>query len=174
MFDFKISDTGDLVLDETENIAKAKIKFGLSEYPVLNINFIQNKTSKKIDENPLRMKAMFSVNQKGKTENCQTVLDEDELIQRIMILLRTEYGSIPRDKKFGSYINTERHEDITDDGVLERIKSLVEEELTDILDNPTVVVKRVITDEIFGSQNINIYIYNNKLNPICDFKLEEL
>ena len=173
MFDFKISNTGDLVLDNAENIAKTKIRFGISDYPVLNINFMTNKISEKKEENPEILKIAFSVNKTSKKTAPGSVYDTDELRQRIMILLRTEYGSIPVDQEFGSYINTMRHEDITNDGVLNRIRNIVEEEIAGILDNPSVEVRRVITNEIFGSQNINVYIFDNN-KPVYEFTMEEL
>ena len=65
-----------------------------------------------------------------------------------------------------------KHKDITSEAVLSEVHDAVLEQVEDILDNPSVTIKKEhINGNPFSWQNLNVYIYDNN-KEIYNFPLE--
>lgn len=167
MIDFALNNKGDIVLERKNYIPKFKISFRQSMFPIFNLKFMQTSEYVRNDN-----KYNFCI--KFKTSNNRddgsdiinkSVLDKEELKQRIRILLRTEQNELLNKEDFGSKVYIYKHLDILADSTLQGIKQTILNELSNIIDTQTnildVEVIPKIADGPFYCQNVNIYIYLN-------------
>lgn len=176
MIDFTLNNKGDIILERKDYIPKLKISFRRSLFPIFNLKFLQASevVSNHYNYN-LCVKFKVSNNRDdGNDVVNKSVIDKEELKQRIRILLRTEQNELLNKEDFGSKVYTYKHLDILADSTLQGIKRTVLNELSNIIDTETntldVEVIPKMTDGPFYCQNVNIYIYlNNEL--LFDFIL---
>lgn len=160
--DFMIDDRGDFLLSTSPTYQRLKLSWVNSNYPVLKLDFEQGQpcAERKIHK---RLRIDFIADQDSKVMNQKftTVNGIEELRQRIMIRLRTERGEMGLFKELGSYLVTQRHEDIMSDNVKAFVENIVYAEIADILQNPRVVAIPKKKDGPFFCQNMNVYIYDD-------------
>ena len=179
MIDLKIDTRGDIILDKAPNNPRVKISFGISPYPIFKVIFRQQKEYdtdadiyKPDSSNRIKIKfktvAMPTGNQVG-----ISCYDEEEIKQRIRILLRTNFGEISSKEDFGTLLNNYRHKDLTQKAIRTTIEEQVEADLVNILDNPSVMARHERVNSQFYYQNLTLYIYNND-QPVCDLTLEDI
>ena len=86
----------------------------------------------------------------------------EEIKQRLVIRLRTEFGELNLKPELGSYLVTQRHEDIISTQTRNTVYQIVYAEVQDLLDDPKVIVtskKKIGTP--FYCQNLNVYVYDD-------------
>lgn len=170
MIDFSIDNNGDITLERKDYIPKFKISFRRSSFPIFNLKFLQaSEVSSNHSNYDLCVKfKVFNDRDDGNDVVNKSVIDKEELKQRIRILLRTEQNELLNKEDFGSKVYTYKHSDILADSTLQGIKQTVLNELNNIIDTETnvldVEVIPKMADGPFYCQNVNIYIYlNNEL-----------
>jgi len=161
--DLMVDDRGDFFLGNMEQYPRLVIDWVDSTQPTLRIDFEQGE--EQIDMEPKKNQFCidFVTAQVDRSLNAKApaVTDIQEIRQRIMIRLRTERGEMKLKPNFGSYLVTQRHEDIMSDQVQSMVKTIVMAEVSDILDSPNVVVKPKKKTGPFYCQNLNVYVYDN-------------
>lgn len=166
MIDFKINNAGDLILDRNTKYTPFSISFYQSTYPGFTIDFVYNKNKssapKELSEVILpTFELSFETTNAVEEIKTNSVFQEDEFRQRILLALRTEYGDLKNNKEFGSLIHTMYHERITDEAVLTNIENIVYDTVSKLIKNPRVIVERKQTEHFFFCQNVLISIYDS-------------
>lgn len=165
IIDFLINNQGDLIFDKYRSLSKFKIFFRQSKYPIFRIKFLQE-TDYIHSANSNNFKIRFKTTDLLSNENIinSVIHNIEELKQRIMILLRTEYQELGNNL-IGSKLYTYKHQDILSESVQNNIIDTVTKEINSIVDSNTVVKVTVSPKKIDGPfycQNLNIYIYLNE------------
>ena len=173
IIDLLINNQGDLILDKYRPLSKFKISFRQSKYPIFKIDFFQNTDYIRTDNSSFKIQ--FKTTNLVAHEDIMnpTIHDIEELKQRIMILLRTEYKELNNNNLIGSKLYTYKHEDILSESVKNGIIDTITEELKTIVDNDTIIkvtVSPELIDGPFYCQNLNIYIFLND-NLVYNFNL---
>lgn len=160
--DFKIDDRGDFIVSVPPLYQRLKLSWVNSNYPVLRLNFEQQQSysTRRMSD---KLKVDFITDQASKTMNGKFVVvtGKDELRQRIIIRLKTERGEMNLFKNLGSYLVTQRHEDIMSEETKTLVENIVLAEVADILENPKVIAVPKHTTGPFFCQNMNVYIYED-------------
>lgn len=160
--DFKIDDRGDFIVSVPPLYQRLKLSWVNSNYPVLRLNFEQgqNYSTRRMSD---KLKVNFITDQASKTMNGNFVVvtGKDELRQRIIIRLKTERGEMNLFKNLGSYLVTQRHEDIMSEETKTLVENIVLAEVADILENPKIIAVPKHTTGPFFCQNMNVYIYED-------------
>ena len=88
------------------------------------------------------------------------IKNKAELVQEILIRLKTELGEFEFIPSLGSQIVLERHEDIQSTVVLEQIKQYVEEAISDLIfeEEPIITVERIDDESRFRYETLRISI----------------
>lgn len=160
--DFMIDDRGDFVLSTAPTYPKLKLSWINSNYPVLRLSFEQaQKCSERKQLGRLRIDFVTDRGSRVLNRRFSTVSGIDELRQRIMIRLRTERGEMDLFKNFGSYLVTQRHEDIMSDITKTSVENIVYAEVADLLTRPKVIAVPKHKTGPFFCQNMNVYIYDD-------------
>ena len=169
MIDFKINNNGELIFNEPEPFSKFKIDFRLSKYPIFNIQFFQEKEYIRTKyDNVFKITFNTNINLKDINDsNNKNVLDLEELKQRIMIHLRTEYNELLSSNLIGSNVYKYKHEDLLAETTINGITDTVTNELKTLFEDLKdkeieVKVYPYKIDSPFYCQNLNIEIYINK------------
>ena len=160
--DLKVDNRGDFILSSIEEYPRLRIDWIDSSYKVLRIDFEQGEECKR----PIRgerlqidfrtNKDTFMLNKKA-----LSLTDKEELRQRIMIKLRTELGEMSLKPEFGTYLNTQKHEDINSAVTQQMVQNIVYGAVYDMLENPSVRAIPKRKDGPFYCQNMNVYIYED-------------
>lgn len=160
--DFAIDDRGDFIVSAPPRYQRLKLSWINSNYPVLRLNFEQGQRYGKT-KTTNELKVSFITDQASKTMNSNFVVvtGKDELRQRIIIRLKTERGEMNLFKNLGSYLVTQRHEDIMSEETKMLVENIVLAEVSDILQNPKVIAVPKHTTGPFFCQNMNVYIYED-------------
>ena len=159
--DLKLDNRGDFILSTPKHHDKLRIDWIDSDYPVLRIDFEQGQEVKTRISKTSRIRIDFLTDKQDRVNDrrFETVSDKEELRQRIMILLRTERGEISCCPNVGSYLITQRHEDINSEDVQTMVENIVYSEVMNILENPTVRAVPKKKSGPFFCQNMNVYVY---------------
>lgn len=163
--DFLVNNQGDFVLSNIEQYPRLRIDWVDATQPVLRIDFEQGEEYSSFSQNNKQLRIDFITDRDNRTLDAKaaTVTDIYELRQRIMLKLRTELGEMKLKPNFGSYIVTQRHEDIMSESVQSMVQSIVLAEVKNMLNNPRVtVVPKKKTGTPFYCQNMNVYIYEDE------------
>lgn len=177
IIDFKITNSGDLILTNHKNEEPFRIDFFIDSFPIFNINFLQGEenTSKNVIPNNcfnLKFKVKNELVGYEKAKKAKIVRNLEEIKQRILIKLRTEYGDLSYNKTFGTTLWQIKHLDIRNKDTISKLQKIVEDAIFPILSEPKVVLKKSKYDGVFFCQNINIYIYNYD-ELVYNFSLQE-
>lgn len=160
--DFKISNSGDLVLEEKTRSKQLELMFRVSEVPGLEISFHILNEKAPIENKGLKL--TFDVMKDSDlSQNAKVIRDIEEKIQLIKIALMTELGELVNKPGLGSLLKLYKHKDIHSTSNLNNIETTVMNVVQKILDDPTV---KVIPQNGAGNlyfHNVSIYIYENKV-----------
>ena len=167
--DFKIDNRGDFILSSSKNYPKLRLDFINSTYKTLKITFEQGQfipelydyDNKYNDGKRLNIEFYTDRDKAKVNRKVSTIFDKDEIKQRIIIALRTEYGEVPFMNNLGSYLVTQRHEDINSEKVHNNVRAIVLNAIGNKLENPEVRVVPKRKDGPFFCSNLNIYVYEN-------------
>lgn len=175
MIDLKINDKGDLVIKDKEYVSSFKINFFAVGEPVMKINFItadntQDFECEKHSQSKFRIR--FRTNQKDLSGGklAKATNGKELLRQLIMTRLRTEQGDCCLMKEFGSKVHLAKHKDIMSDSVRSQLENNILSKISDLLENPEVVIAAEESDDFFYCQNLNVYIYDGE-ELIYEFQL---
>lgn len=162
MIDFKINNSGDLVLRNNADYPKFKLNFSVSKHPAMCISFNTVNSIYEEDEiAPKSMEIRFETDTYSSNGvSNSSVNDIDQIKQLIMLRARTEYGDLAN-IPFGSNMYLMKHLDIRSKEVHNNIQKIIYDIVKDLLDNPSVIVKVEKSNSYFYCQNINIYIYED-------------
>ena len=172
MIDFSINNQGDLYLANFDNLSKFKFRvlFHVSKYPVFKLSFLQGKENNlEYSNSAFTLKFRTSNQIINKDLTNKAVISDEEIRQRIKILLRTEKDELLNKEGFGSQVYLYKHEDLLADSTIQGIQDTIEDELKNILDlsgDNKLEVKAIPkkANGAFYCQNINVYIiYNDEL-----------
>ena len=167
--DFEIDNRGDFILSSLKKYPRLRLDFINSTYKTLRIDFEQNRKSPSLFKyedkynNGKRLNIEFYTDKDKASVNrkLSTVIDKDEIRQRIIIALRTEYGEAKVNDELGSYLVTQRHEDITSEDVHNNVRNIVLNAIGSYLNNPDVIVVPKRINGPFYCSNLNIYVYED-------------
>lgn len=170
MFDFELTNSGDLKLCPHNITPVFCISWHTAKYPVMNIQFTtRNNFNVSRRENTFEM----SFNTKLKHYSRKTLSnlhDIDSLKQNLVIKLRTEFGSSFK-KDLGTKLVQAKHLNINDADVINWIRETVLNDISDIVENPEVeVIAEKNPKSNFYCQNVNVYIYQDG-RLLYDFSL---
>lgn len=159
--DFKIGNTGDLVLENKARSSQLEVTFRVSKHPGLEVSFHILNEKKPIKNKGLKF--TFDVTKDSDlSQNAKVIRDIEEKIQLIRITLMTELGELVNKPGLGSLLKLYKHKDIHSEENLNEIKSTVLKCIEGILDEPSV---KAIPQNGAGNlyfHNVSIYIYENK------------
>lgn len=149
------------MLANSKKYPRMRLDFFASQFPVMRISFLQGNESKRIKPTGTQCAIRFKTNTNSYTSGTTSsvLTGTDELRQRIMIALRTEYGDVATKPEFGSEIFRVRHLDINSSEVQHQLENAILNELDDILEEPGVTLKVEYGDGDFFCQNINAYVF---------------
>lgn len=161
--DFQLNNQGDFVLSNMRQYERLRIDWVDNNAP-LRIDFEQGEEQVPYEMNDKQMCINFMTEQGEKTLNAKgsSVHDIEEIKQRLIIKLRTELGEMRLKPEIGSYLVTQRHEDIMSQQTRTNVYQIVYAELGDLVENPKVIVtpkKKIGTP--FYCQNLNVYVYDD-------------
>lgn len=159
--DFKISNTGDLVLEDKARSKQLEVTFRVSEFPGLEVSFHVLNEKEPVENKGLKF--TFDVTKDSDlSQNVKVIRDVEEKIQLIRIALMTELGELVNKPGLGSLLKLYKHKDIHSETNLSDIKTTVLKCVQGILDEPSV---KVIPQNGAGNlyfHNVSIYIYESK------------
>ena len=163
MIDFKINNKGDLILSKQEEFPRMKIQWMNASFPVFRVQFFQGEEFPQMKHKD-GFKLTFHtsnalINGKSKTNVVKGI---EELKQRILVFLRTEYGEMLTKQDFGSQVSIMKHKTITDPSVLSTIEEIIKSELSDAVHDLNVEVAAASYEGPFYCQNVNVYIWQGK------------
>lgn len=160
--DLKIDNRGDFILSSITEYPRLRIDWMDSENKVLRIDFEQGEEQ---SYTPLgdKLSIRFRTKQNDLLLNKKalTLTDKEELRQRIMIKLRTEFGEMSLKPEFGTYLTTQKHEDINSAVTQQMVQNIVYGAVYGMLENPSVRAIPKRKDGPFYCQNMNVYIYED-------------
>ena len=171
MVDLKITNSGDISIAKKEDLPTFHLFWRNHSLPSFKLRWKQGRSQSTKEPHSFSLK--FFTGRAVKKNTAKALYDNDEIKQRIIMQLKTEYGSVERNKELGSYLFKLKHEDLTTDYVRSELKAIVEDVVRDYLDSPTVEVKHAYGQGPFYCQNLNVYIYNNN-KPFFEFASEEI
>ncbi len=167
MLDIAIDNRGDIISKTPQQFPTIKLKWKMTGESTFRILFKTHGDKKKAEG--------FNISFRTSNDSIQTktasVWGEDELKQRILILLRTQLGDIETQPDYGTELVNQKHLDITDQRVLQKVHDIVFNAVSPLLDDPRIYVQKKITEGPFYCQNIDIYIYDGK-KEIYNFEME--
>lgn len=170
MIDIAINNSGDLVSQRPIKASRLKLFWNTSANESLRLVFRMGRNWEDVPSLG-SLKLEFNTGKDITSPSCPAVHDEEELRQRIIVLLRTELGDLAMDPSYGTSLIQQKHKDITSSIVQAQVHDIVYNAVEDLLDDPSVVVKRMKNETKFSCQNLNIYIYDGK-KEIYEFELE--
>lgn len=163
MIDLKIDNKGDLKLETQQRYPRFTLSFRHADYPIFSLKFMQGQTYEEVKRPDDSFTIKFRVDDKrGLLEDAKTipaVTDMDELKQRVIMRMRTEYGETHLAPQLGSNLAKLKHKNLTDEHVRKEIINQIAEELGDIVENPQIEISHESYDGPFYSQNLTIRIY---------------
>lgn len=139
----------------------------MAHYPIFNLQLVQQREYiRKPQAADFKIK-FVTTNQSTFKQivNSNSVIDTDELRQRVRMILRTEYGELAEKLDFGSEVYKYKHLDLFAEETLEGVKQAVVDAITPIIDEDDNLEVDVIPKKgggPFYCQNVNIYIYINE------------
>lgn len=172
MLDLQIDNRGDLVSTDPLDYPKLNIRWVAAKNPILKILFRTGLNKEDYSAPKDSFKLMFYTSKPEPLKEFNTINSTEELKQRVKVLLRTELGDIQDSSTYGTSLIADKHLDITSAAVVNSVQSIVLEAVTDLLDEPSVVVERAFSSSgPFYCQNLNVYIYDG-VDEIYEFELE--
>ena len=167
--DFQINNRGDFILSSSKTYPRLRLDFVDSTYKVLRIDFEQGQEHPELfniedrykDGKRLNIEFYTNKDEAKVDRKLNTIFDKDELRQRIVVALRTELNEVSFMEDFGSYLVTQRHEDITDEKVHNNVRAIVLGIIGNKLNNPDVRVVPKRINGPFYCSNLNVYVYED-------------
>ena len=138
MFDFKLTERGDLMLVESSAIdTKVKIDFMLSKSQPVRIDFYLDNF---IEQDAKGAKLQFEINGKNEKYHCRTIEGTAAVQQACILRLKTELGDMKNNESIGSTLESIRHQPIHDTLVQNNINTIAKQAISDILPNAKITV----------------------------------
>lgn len=169
MIDFKLDDKGDLVIDSPEEYNRFKINFVTGEFPKFRIVFKGEAEEKIAPESVFCMRFYTDENEREHAKILETVKEDEEKAQSIVIRLKTELNELNSFYyDFGSELVDFRHLDLLNDTYWSKIEEKVKTAIQDIIpyDESLVTINRVYEDGNFKIETLCITIEGNSTNQI--------
>lgn len=162
MFDFAITEKGDLVFEDQPKTNKLKIDFAISNHQAIKINFFVSPVSQVIPVNN-NFKISFKTKKAiaAAKHKVSAVEGKDYVAQQIAIKTKTEITDLANRKEIGSRLSTMRHCNINSPSNLSKIQDIVYDSIKDILPYAEIVAKNETGIGPFSYQNITVHIFNN-------------
>lgn len=172
MFDFAITNTGDLIFAQSQNNNKElKLSFNINRLKGLRLSFnvdecypgfieYKNETSFPIDsKNGLILS--FDIKMPSNNKKAILVQGNEALYQYIKVIMRTAVNELTMNKPFGSKLELFKHGDLNDKSLLNIISNSIKTTLSNIISDVRVDAKPLIDKNKGYEQCLNIYIYNS-------------
>lgn len=168
MFDFKLTDRGDIMLVESSSMGnKIKIDFMLSKSKPIRLDFYLDNFSEKKHEG---IQVKFDINGTTEKYHCKTISGTAAVQQACVFRLKTELGDMKNNESIGSTLETMRHKPIYDTIVQNNINSIAKKAIYDILPNAKITVEPYIEKgNNRYEQMARIFVYDEEL-MIADYK----
>ena len=164
MIDLKINNAGDLVASRHDPLCSLKLSWKNTDNPAVKLSFMTGPSQSY--ENPSDNVApplMFFIdtNRASRKHSIDSCGGDEELQQRVLLLIRA-----------ASRVVRAKHLDVTSEAVLNEVRDAVLEQVSFVLDDPSVIVrKQEIYGHVFSWQNVNVYIYDGN-KEIYNFQME--
>jgi phage baseplate assembly protein W len=161
MFDFAITQTGDLIFTESNYIKKPfKIRFAITKAKVLRVKF---DLSDCYDEPQVQngIKVTFNIENVRKDKKAALVFDEQAKTQAIKMRLATALGEVVDRESIGSTLEMYKHKPLFEKSTINGITAAVIDAIKDIVSNVQVKVMPVVNTSAGYSQDMAIYIYED-------------
>ena len=172
MIDIEINNRGDFVSRNELKHPVLKLSWIINKTDALKLSFDIGRNMYDPPENN-GLKLSFKIKNKEDKKIFSIVRKENELRQRILILLRTELGELVNNKSLGTEIVQQKHRDILDESVLKAVHDIVFNAVSGHLKNPSVKIRREKNETAFACQNLNVYIYDGK-KEIYSFEIGDI
>lgn len=161
MFDFALSQSGDLIFIEKQNTR-----------PLFKLSFTTAKTLKLIfdvsDFDPISnnsngIKISLNVKDLDNNKRAMILYDTNAKTQLLRIKLNTALGELPQRLDIGSKLDLVRHKPLYDPKTLSLAQSYIKEAIVDLFPNAEVRVTASVDKTNGYAQQLNIYIFDNDL-----------
>jgi len=160
MFDLMLDYNGDLSFEEIEKSKKPLlINFALSKTKSLKIDFyVENKEDRRHDSGLLINFITYKV-QNNKKE--VSVVGYEYMQQAIRIRLSSVLGTISGNEDIGSKLQLLKHRFVDDASVEGELKAYVAEAISDIIERPTIYVRKAETVYMQFTNKLQVIIVDN-------------
>ena len=172
MVDLKLNERGDLSVQTQSERSRFNVTFMMSKYPAFKIIWKQGDGSG-IEQPENSIEVSFFADVSPEYDEVQLLRDNNELKQRIWILLRTELKDLKNRADFGTELIRAKHFDVTQNSTLTTVKEIVLDAVSGLLSNPSVEVKRRHGSGVFDIHNLTVFIMDDGV-PVFDFDLSEV
>lgn len=164
MFDFALTETGDLVFEKSGSPRKPfRISFAISDGKAFKINF-RTEDCDPIVGGTNSIKITFDLHTSRSNSRVLLLDDADARIQGIKIRIQTVLGDIAGRKAIGSRLETIKHKPLYDKTTSASAVAMVKEAIYDLM--PDAIVK-VQPEVVIGpqgyTQRMSIYIYEDDI-----------
>lgn len=170
--DFKINDSGDIILDEVTDSAKFKIQFGINKANMFKVSFdckpIQIREENLIDKFHIQFKTA-NLNDSLVSYKAKMVSDLEETAQLVKMRLRTSEEESGRDSLNSTLQKLKHTMNIDSSDLYAQIETLIANKINDIIDNPIVTAVYKKGTGNFYCQNISVSIYNQDNDLIYEY-----
>jgi hypothetical protein len=164
MIDLQINNAGDLVTSQHNPLCSLKLIWKVTDNPTIKLSFMtgpSNSYENSSDNIAPPLMFYIDTDRKSDSKSPDSCGSEEELKQRILLLTRA-----------AARIVRVKHKDITSEAVLNEIQDAVLEQVSSVLEDPSVIVrKEQMYGHVFSWQNVNVYIYDGN-KEIYNFQLE--
>lgn len=164
MFDFALTDSGDLVFEKSEAIRKPlRIAFTVSDSKAFKIG-IRTEDCEPTTGGVNSMKITFDLYSGRRNARALLLDDADARIQGIKIRVQTVLGDIAGRTAIGSRLEKLKHKPLYDKSVATQSVAMVKEAISDLMPDAVVRVEPEVVRNSRGyTQRMSIYIYEDDI-----------
>jgi phage gp46-like protein len=161
MFDLALTEKGD-VLFQNDTKQKMPLVISLCPREALKIT-LSAEGFLPLEQSNNALKISFDCKTDVEYKKAIMLNEHDSKIQAIKIRLQTTLGDIAGNTDIGSKLELVKHKESTDESVLSSIKTYVTEAIADIISDPEIIIKPVVSISNGYEQKVIIYIYENEM-----------
>lgn len=164
MFDFALTETGDLVFEKSESQTKPlRISFSVSDTVAFKIG-LRTEDCEPLVGSANSMKISFDVNGDRRYVRALLLDDADARIQGIKIRIQTVVGDIAGRTAIGSRLEKIKHKPLYDKSVAAQAVEIVKEAIYDLMPDAIVKVQPEVVKGVKGyTQRMSIFIYEDDI-----------
>lgn len=171
MTDFLISSTGDLVFSDTKRgEEKLTISFYKSNTAPLKVN-MEFYNRDEIESAEGSFTIYFDFNKIEENKRVPLAKKDSYIIQQIQMRLMTSLGELKNRSEIGSIMETVMHKNINDRKVQEKVKSIVADAISDLVEDCTIKTVPFISTDNGYKQCLKVYIYRDN-NLLTTYEME--